>query len=98
MSRTDTIGTHRTTVNVDELGYTRVVYHNTCVVRFNADEIILDTGGYQTVTTKRRMNQTARQFRLGFYVYQRDWSWYVSFDDTERDDIPFLSNRVVFGR
>lgn len=79
MSRQDTIGNHCTTVFTDEMGYTCVVYHQTCVVRWNAERIILNTGGYETVTTKRRMNQAANQFRLGFGVYQQDHTWYVDY-------------------
>lgn len=79
MSRQDTIGNHCTAVFTDELGYTCVVYHQTCVVRWNSERIILNTGGYETVTTKRRMNQAANQFRLGFQVYQQNHVWYVDY-------------------
>ena len=79
MSRLDTIGNHKTTVFTDELGYTCVVYHQTCVVKWNADRIILNTGGYKTATTKARMNQTANQFGLGFQVYQQNHVWYVGY-------------------
>jgi hypothetical protein len=49
-------------------------------VRFNADEIVLDSGGWRTVTTKLRMNQASYQFGLGFYVneHQRRFEWFVT--------------------
>ena len=58
---------------------TVIRYHETDVVRFNADRIILDTGGWQTVTTKVRMNQAAHQYGLGYSVYQKDFRWYVEY-------------------
>jgi hypothetical protein len=62
-----------------ENGLTKIVYHNTPVVSFNAKVIILNTGGWQTNTTKTRMNQTSHQFDLGFSVYQKDYYWFVEF-------------------
>ena len=61
---------------------TIVVYHNTPVVKFNGDKIILDSGGYKTLTTKTRMNQAANQFGLGFFVFQKGYDWYVDYQGT----------------
>jgi len=76
MAQQNRIGTHKTKI-YREGEYTKVKYHNTDVVSFNDKEIILKTGGYKTNTTKTRMNQTSRQFNLGFNVYQKDFEWYV---------------------
>lgn len=78
MAQTHTVGSHATNVFSGE-GFTRVVYHSTIVVKWNGDEIVLDTGGYETVTTKLRMNQASTQYGLGFYVYQKDFQWYVKY-------------------
>jgi len=78
MSRTNTIGTHKTSV-FTEAGTTKVIYHDTAVVSFNSDTITLNTGGYFTRTTKLRMNQASNQFDLGFKVYQRQGTWYVDY-------------------
>jgi hypothetical protein len=65
----------------------RVVrYHNTDVWamsyvpwgRYHANRVVLSTGGYRTVTTKRRMNQANNEYDSGVHVYQRDWEWYVT--------------------
>lgn len=58
-----------------------VSYHQTDVVKFNDEEIILNSGGWRTNTTKLRMNQTSNQFDLGYNVFQKDFGWYVSFKD-----------------
>ena len=56
-----------------------VRYHWTEVVKCNKDVIILNTGGYHTQTTKRRMNQASDVFGLGFRVYQEDYTWYAEY-------------------
>ena len=55
--------------------WTRVTYHNTNVISFTDKIIVLNTGGYRTQTTKRRMNQAANQFGLGIEVLQRKLEW-----------------------
>jgi len=74
------IGSHKTTVTVktNAQGSTNLVvtYHATDVVTVTADQIRLDTGGWCTATTKKRMNQAAQQLDLGYHVYQRDYVWY----------------------
>lgn len=40
-------------------------------------DIRLNTGGYFTKTTKKRMNQFAEMFDLPFRVYQQSGQWYV---------------------
>lgn len=76
MDRTATVGTHKTSIRTED-GMTHIRYHNTDVVSFNEIEIILRSGGYQTLTTKTRMNQAARQFGLAFRVFQKNHEWFV---------------------
>ena len=78
MSQQYRIGSHKTTVKTEN-GTTKVVYWSTPVVSFNDKEIILNTGNYRTNTTKTRMNQTSSQFGLGFYVFQKNYDWFVEF-------------------
>lgn len=75
-------------------GMTHVQYHETNVVSFNAQEVVLRTGGWATATTKLRMNQAASQFNLGFRVAQKKGQWFVWFlaDGTER---PFVEGMTV---
>ena len=58
-----------------------VTYVRTQIVSWTQDTVTLNSGGYETVTTKRKMNQAANQFALGFGVYQRKGKWYV--DDAQ---------------
>lgn len=71
----------------EEAGYTVVRYHSTDVVKFNSQEIILDSGGYLTVTTKLRMNQASNQYGLGYYVYQQKGDWFVRYYEGFKSDV-----------
>lgn len=70
----------------DEGGRMVIRYHNTDVVAFDSNEIVLDSGGWQTNTTKTRMNQASNQFNLGYNVYQKAGRWFVKYNGK---DIPF---------
>ncbi len=91
LDRTMRIGAHKTQVSTDQ-GVTRVRYHSTDVVKFDADEIVLNSGGWMTNTTKSRMNQTANEFRLGFTVSQKDFIWYVNLNGTT---FPFHDGMIL---
>lgn len=68
-------------------------YHDTPVVGvFSNGEIMLNSGGYRTRTTKLAMNQASNQDNLGFQVYQRKSHWYVSWRGQE---LPFEDNMVL---
>lgn len=75
------IGTHKTKVETKD-GITTVTYHNTDVVVFdNHGEITLNTGGWNSVTTRKRMNEASEQFNLGFRVVQKNGDWFIHYKD-----------------
>jgi hypothetical protein len=87
------IGTHKTKISRDD-GVIRVKYHNTDVVTVEATgTVTLNTGGYFTATTKKRMNQAAEHYGLGFKVKQVDWTWYVELENKEL--LTFDGNTLV---
>jgi hypothetical protein len=91
------IGTHKTTVSVRD-GMICVTYHNTDVVRFNDSIIELDTGGYYTATTARRMNEASDCFGLGYHVKRERGEYVVSLKTgswkfTEKTSLPGLITR-----
>jgi len=78
MAQQSEVGRTATTIaNVGD--YTVVTYHQTAVVKFNNREVILNSGGWWTMTTKTRMNQASHQFGLGFSVSQRGGEWFVDY-------------------
>jgi len=84
MSRQDKIGSHKTSVFAEN-GFTRVLYHQTQVVKFNEKQIRLNSNGWATVTTKLRMNQASNQFNLGYRVFQKDFEWFVDYQGKTMD-------------
>ena len=72
------IGKHATKIKDNGDGLT-VKYHQTVIVTVTDTEIVLNTGGWKTYSTKTRMNQTSNQYDLGFQVYQSKREWFVDF-------------------
>ena len=94
MAKTDKVGTHKTAIYNSD-GYTCIRYHSTEVVRFNTDEIVLDSGGWHTVTTKLRMNQASNMFHLGFRVSQRQHEWFVDYYAQGRLTFTFRDGMIL---
>lgn len=95
MARIDKIGKTATKV-LNENGFTKVVYHNTAVVKFDQDIIELNSGGWRTNTTKVRMNQASNQFGLGFHVFQRNGDWYVTVENNGQiDELTFGDGMII---
>jgi len=95
MSQQSMVGTHRTNIRTED-GTTRVRYHYTDVVSFDRDMVTLDTGGWETATTKLRMNQASCQFGLGYRVYQKDFDWFVT--TPNGNTVEFTGNIISFNR
>ena len=91
------IGTHRTTTtNIplnNEQSRLIVTFHNTAVVQVVNDRyVVLNSGGWLTPTTKRRMNQASEVYRLNYIVYQKGWVWYVKTPSTPAE---FVDNIII---
>lgn len=73
-------------------GLISVVLHSTLVVEATRDTIKLDTGGWDTVTTRARMNQASNQFGLGYRVYRDKGGLHV---DTPHEGRMTFNGRMV---
>lgn len=67
-----------------------VRFHGTAIFRITSDgTITLNSGGYHTTTTKRRLNEIARLGQDGyesvFSVHQKDFNWFVNGDTPFED-------------
>lgn len=94
MPQMNRLSSYATTVAGDGAAM-RVTYHSTVIVEWNADSITLRTGGWDTVTTRRKMEQASRQFGLGFSVYCRDFESFVRLPDGREVD---LRDGMTFNR
>ena len=57
-------------------------------------ELTLFDGGWQTVTTKSRLNALCNEFATGFGVFQKNWNWFVS-DFQSKTVKPFCDGIIV---
>ena len=80
------------TVEFNDNGTNYLVYHKTAVVKDTINEIILNSGGWTTKTTKDRMNAYAIENNLPFRIYQKDSEWFVTYG---KKCYPFEDNMVI---
>lgn len=96
----DKLSTYKTTA-VCTNGRISVIYSETEIVTRDSDKpdaiITLRTGGWHSVTTKRKMNQASNQFGLGYRVVQRKGNWFVCFMDC-RPELAFDADEISFPR
>ena len=97
MARNDKVRELKTAIYQSD-GYTVAQSHDTQIVRFNDNEIILNSGGWQTKTTKSRMNKVSDAFQLGFRVSQRQGEWFVDYFANEIGDTYSFNDGMILER
>ena len=57
-----------------------VYLHGNHIATYNYDkkELSLFDGGWQSNTTKSRLNALCYELATGFSVFQKNWNWFVS--------------------
>ncbi|MFM7980647.1 MAG: hypothetical protein ACKPKO_15140, partial [Candidatus Fonsibacter sp.] len=69
-------------------GSVGITLHSTIVVRIHEDgSYTLSNGGWQTITTKDRINKYCP-----YYVFQKNYEWFVKLPD---GTVPFYSGMVI---
>jgi hypothetical protein len=69
------------TVNHDGMEFFEIVLHNTSVfTRYTDGTVILNSGGWNTTTTKTAMNRAFDLFRMNARVWQSNFQWKVTFN------------------
>ena len=59
--------------------------HQIATLDHNTNALKLDSCGYETVTTKSRLNAILEEVKYGCKVFQKNWNWFVSFRGTTTD-------------
>ena len=67
--------------------------HQIATLDHNTQALKLDSCGYQTVTTKSRLNAILDEVKYGAKVYQKNWDWFVSFRQSKTS---FFDGIVLF--
>jgi len=57
-------------------------------------KLTIKDGGWQSVTTKSRLNALLDEFVPSMGIFQKDWVWYVS-DRLSGSVVPFVSGMTV---
>ncbi len=70
-----------TSVEVDSEGNTSVRLHGNRIAEISQfGDITLSSCGWETVTTKSRLNAILDTFLSGIGIYQKDFVWYIGED------------------
>ena len=67
--------------------------HQIATLDHNTQAVKLSSCGYQTVTTKSRLNAILDEVKYGAKVYQKNWNWFVSFRQSKTS---FFDGIVLF--
>ena len=70
-----------------------VIYTSTAIVTWTDQTIQLKSDGWESVTTKRKMNQASHQFCLNYSVFQKAFQWFVTKPNGET--VPFLDGMTI---
>ena len=76
-----------TTFNNED--YTLVYLHGNLIAKLNDFHVYLFDGGWQSVTTKSRLNAILSEVHPSCSVYQKNFDWFVRLSSGE--SIPFYS-------
>ena len=73
-----------------------IYLHGNHIATYNyaLKKLELFDGGWQSVTTKSRLNALLDEFAYGFGVFQKNWQWFVS-NRLNGSVIPFQSGMTV---
>ena len=64
-----------------------VVLHRTAIAVYdhNTQALKLNSGGYTTNTTKSRLNAILQELIVGARVFQHQFNWYLSYNNSTHD-------------
>ena len=73
-----------TRVEYNNLSNCSTIYlhgHQIAAVDHNLKAVKLSSCGYETRTTKSRLNAILDEVKYGCRVFQKNWNWFVSYND-----------------
>ena len=66
--------------------------HNIATVDHSTNSVKVSSFGWQTVTTKSRLNAILSEVKYGCSVFQKQWNLYVSFRGQTQD---FMDGKIL---
>ena len=90
-------------INIEGVSF--VYLHGSQIATIDDDSLTLFDGGYQSKTTKSRLNAILSEFGYTCgtkreYVFQKQFEWFVNFVDTKTEQmmtIPFVDGMRLAG-
>ena len=88
-NRTNWAGSNTTVSYNDSTNCSSVFLHGhqIATVDHDTNAVKVSSCGWQTVTTKSRLNAILSEVKYGCSVFQKQWNWYVSFRGQTQDFI-----------
>ena len=86
-NRTNWAGSNTTVTYNDSTNCSSVFLHGhqIATVDHSTNAVKVSSCGWQTVTTKSRLNAILSEVKYGCSVFQKQWNWYVSFRGQTQD-------------
>ena len=77
-SKKNWAGSNTTVITENDIS--TVMLHGNHIATYYHDtkELALFDGGWQSNTTKSRLNALCAEFATGFGVFQKNWEWFIS--------------------
>ena len=66
--------------------------HQIATVDHNSNAVKISSCGYETNTTKSRLNALLFEVKTGARVYQKNWDWFVSYNNQVQS---FFDNMIL---
>ena len=71
-------GSNTTVITEDDISTVMLHGNHIATYYHNTKELALFDGGWQSNTTKSRLNALCAEFAMGFGVFQKNWEWFIS--------------------
>ena len=79
-------GSNTTVITEDDISTVMLHGNHIATYYHNTKELALFDGGWQSNTTKSRLNALCNEFATGFGVFQKNFNWFISdFSDDKKD-------------
>ena len=97
-SKKNWAGSNTSVITENDSAYgieSKVYLHGNHIATYNHSlkELELFDGGWQSNTTKSRLNALCAEFATGFSVFQKNWEWFISDFSNHKKD--FINGAIV---
>ena len=94
-SKKNWAGSNTTVITEDNIS--TVMLHGNHIATYYHDkkELALFDGGWQSNTTKSRLNALLDEFDYGSFIFQTNWNWFLARNFNHNHKVDFVSGMTV---